>query len=227
MTTKIDSYILPNKVIEKMKEQIDKTMSTGTEHAFSLCSKTDNIIVDRKHCEGERCQMTMEIGCEKDEELVGFYHTHPHSSDAQISPGDIKVICEAGKEKNGEIVPIRLIACVGSPTGNKINCFIKKTFPPELDKKMAISCVEEAAECHNTIIVPMDKRERELAEERLKINEELLSIQKKRNGRISEDLRKRYYNHMADVEKFIKGDKKSEERLNKLRDKYFDTINIS
>ena len=167
--------------------------------------------------------MEIEIGCEKDEEFVGFYHTHP-GFDAQISPGDMKIICEAGKKKNGEIVPNRLIACVGSPDDNKINCFAKKTFPPELDKKMAILCVQEAVKCHNTIVVPMDKKRIELAKERLKIHEELIGIEKKRNGIMSEDLRKRCNAHVTKSEEFIKEAKKSDEIFNKLRNKYFDTI---
>lgn len=223
MPKNIDSYILTDKVIEKMKGQIDKTRNSEIEHGFSLCSKSDKTIIDRRHCEGGACHSIMDVGCEKNEELVGFYHTHP-GPDSGMSAGDMKAICERGKEKNGEIIPMRFIACVGS-SGNKINCYIRKTFPPELDKKMAISCVEEAIKIHNKIFIPLDKRAQELFIESNKIKEEF-SAQNRSKGRFSEVLEKKVSSHMAGLKKYEKENKKYEEKLKNLTNKHFDTINI-
>lgn len=222
MPKNINSFILPDKVIEKMKGQIEKTRDTKKEHGFWLCSKPDNVIIDRRHCEGSKCDLTIEGVCEEDEQKIGIYHTHPRN-ESRMSAIDMKVVCEAAKEKNGEIVPISLISCIGS-LNNEINCFIKKKVQPEYNKKMALSCVEEAIECHNTMEVPVTNKNKQLNDIGIKLKEEYDFEIKK--GPMSKNLRERFKIYLTKLEKYEKVKKKYDRRLDILTDKYFDTIKI-
>ena len=91
MTTKINSYILPDKTKNEMIDTISRSIKSKTEHGFKLClDKKDNNIRPGKLCKGRKCYIeTAEFECKENEKPVGMFHTHqktlnPSASDLSV-----------------------------------------------------------------------------------------------------------------------------------------------
>ena len=111
--TKLNGYILPDSIKNDMRNVLDKTQTL--EEGFGLCTK-DNIIRRGKDFIGssDRIPISLILGsCNKDEKLLGIYHTHPISG-SRPSAEDIH---NCGKFK---------IICTGGKSGNKIGCLTYK-----------------------------------------------------------------------------------------------------
>ena len=119
MTKKLNSFILPNDVIEKMKDKIRESEHTGKEHGFILCKKyNSDVLIDRAHCAGNECSIKIKRICRHDEDLIGDYHTHPGMS-ANPSLRDMITQYDIG------------LGCIGSVEDNEIKCFVRKDKMPD------------------------------------------------------------------------------------------------
>lgn len=132
MPTKLNSYILPDKVIQKMKTDIEETKKIGLEIGFNLCTKdTTEELQGEKRCVGSSCMLKgWKPGCESKGKQVGIFHTHPiipkkSSGDSSPSMSDL-----IGAYTYG-------IMCVGGAGDNKIQCSIRKD--KEADIKAILS----------------------------------------------------------------------------------------
>lgn len=128
MSTKLNSYILPDKVIQKMRADIEDTKKMGLEIGFNLCTKdTTEELQSEKGCVGSHCSLTgWKPGCESKGKHVGIFHTHPiipKIAKGNSSPSMSDLI---GAYTYG-------IMCVGGAGDNKIQCSIRKD--KEADEK--------------------------------------------------------------------------------------------
>ena len=126
MTTKLNSFILPDSVIQKMKKNVDYSRFENIEFGFNLCSDSNNLedqkgqegqkgqklLHDEKQCLGNECSIDIPKGCEKGDH-VGLFHTHAGSS----SKPSILDILNAYKLS---------INCIGSTEENNIKCYVRK-----------------------------------------------------------------------------------------------------
>jgi len=97
MITKLNSYILTDEVKDAMRNKLYKTQQE--ELGFTLCSKSDNIIMPGRDLVGDSRKIEIDPGaCKEDEKFLGGYHTHPET-DSRASAEDLyhcgkfKVIC--------------------------------------------------------------------------------------------------------------------------------------
>ncbi len=121
MSIKLNSYILPDQVIQKMRSDIEDTKKLGLEIGFNLCTKdTIGELQDEKRCVGSSCSLKgWKPGCESKGKHVGIFHTHPivpKASKGDSSPSMSDLI---GAYTYG-------IMCVGGAGDNKIQCSIRK-----------------------------------------------------------------------------------------------------
>ena len=108
MITKLNSYILTDRVKDAMRNKLYKTQQE--ELGFTLCSKSDNIIMPGRDLIGDSRKIEIDPGaCKEDEKFLGGYHTH-HETDSRASAEDLY---HCGKFK---------IICTGGKTDNKIRC---------------------------------------------------------------------------------------------------------
>ena len=121
MSTKLNSYILPNKVIQKMRSDIEDTKKIGLEIGFNLCTKdTTEELQDERHCTGSSCKLTgWKPGCESKGKQVGVFHTHPvvpkiSKGDSSPSMSDLIHAYQYGT------------ICIGGAGDNKITCIVRK-----------------------------------------------------------------------------------------------------
>ena len=116
MSIRLNSFTLPDNIIKKMEDQIDKTRNTKIEHGFNLCKYNGNII-DKDECTGDACEIRIKTECSNQDitPKVGDYHTHPRGS-PNMSPLDIKSACNFD------------FKCVGA-IDNSIKCFVRKDVP--------------------------------------------------------------------------------------------------
>jgi len=85
MTTKINSYIIPDNTKNEMINVIGMSIRSKLEHGFNLCLDKDNNIRPGKLCKGKKCSMEIaEFECKEDEKTVGTFHTHEISPDPSI-----------------------------------------------------------------------------------------------------------------------------------------------
>lgn len=109
---KLNSYILPDPVIEKMKSKIRETKEKDIELGFGLCRlRNTNIIRTGDECTGTECELVYEKECPIGS-YVGVYHTHPHTS-SKPSIGDL------------ETAYIDEVGCIGSVRDDNIKCFLR------------------------------------------------------------------------------------------------------
>lgn len=130
MTTKLNSYILPENVIEKMKVKIAETKEKNIELGFGLCRlKFVNTLTPGSECVGNDCSIvqwpTCPVGL-----YVGGYHTHP-TGGVQPSIADLR---------NAYINDIE---CVGSAKENAIRCFVRSGPRESIDEKKITAIFEE------------------------------------------------------------------------------------
>ena len=62
MSVRLNSFTLPDNIIKKMEDQIDKTRNTKIEHGFNLCKHNGNII-DKDDCTGDICEIRLKKEC--------------------------------------------------------------------------------------------------------------------------------------------------------------------
>ena len=134
---RLNSFVLPDDIIQKMKDSLGRTHKIGLEHGFVLCSRNTpdgDILTDNSHCAGTECEITLKPTCkDKHETFVGSYHTHPDDT-SLISEIDMKGSC------------YRKIDCIGGEKDNRISCFVTKK---HIDKDM---CKMQADISHRTNI---------------------------------------------------------------------------
>lgn len=93
-------------------ENIKKTIDTGREHGFYVCSdKEEKLTASRIRCAGSQCELVVERLPEMcPEKIQGFFHTHPQRSllekmaHKKFSDKDIKFMVEESRkasEKTG------------------------------------------------------------------------------------------------------------------------------
>lgn len=116
MPIRLNSFILPDHIIKKMEDQIDKTRNTKIEHGFNICKYNDHII-DKDECTGSTCEIKIKEKCSNQDitPKVGDYHTHPRGS-TKLSLPDMRSACHFD------------FKCIGS-IYNSIKCFVKKSVP--------------------------------------------------------------------------------------------------
>ena len=121
MSTQLNSFILPDEIVKKMKDKIRESRLKMREEGFSLCrSQNNNILKIGNECEGTKCKIERpsQTCKEKEDEYKGLFHTHP-SGNINPSIDDLY-----GMYRDG-------LGCIGSPKGDKIKCFIRKD--PKID----------------------------------------------------------------------------------------------
>ena len=113
MSTKLNSFILPDNVIQKMKKNVEYSKFENIEFGFNLCNqKGQQILHDENPCVGNECSIDIPKGC-KEGEHVGLFHTHAGSS----SKPSIQDILNAYKLS---------INCIGSTEEKDIKCYVRK-----------------------------------------------------------------------------------------------------
>lgn len=89
-TIKLNSFIFPESLIEKMVNSIILSNDIDQEIGFVLCAK-DNIVHDRFHCEDEKCSSIRELKCESGEIPIGFFHAYPYEKRGEVLDQDIEL----------------------------------------------------------------------------------------------------------------------------------------
>ncbi len=128
MPKNLNSFILPDKIIDIMKQKIKKTEEIKKELGFNLCKiENNNELIDDTHCIGTECTMPLSKTC-KTGIKVGTFHTHP-GEDSEPSFPDLW-----NGYYNG-------IECIGGVTDKKIACYVRKDKErnPEINKIFAIN----------------------------------------------------------------------------------------
>ncbi len=119
MPTKINSFIFSDDMIKDMKDLSKKSISTGREYGFNLCTNEKDEKYEEyeisvrpgQMCKGEKCSIEVaEFRCKDDEKTIGIFHTHPTSPNPSMS--DLSL---------GYLVGMN---CIGSSEG--IKCFKRK-----------------------------------------------------------------------------------------------------
>lgn len=99
--------------IDKMKKLSEETKII--ERGANICygpSKDNRIMEIEKPCKGDKCSIRQPFECNnKNEFPIGFFHTHPSSTEPNLSCADM--------------ISLRLnrIMCVGTPN-KKLACFV-------------------------------------------------------------------------------------------------------
>lgn len=213
MSIKLNSFVLPKNVIERMNIELKRSNKTGLEYGFSLCTMPEtNIIIDKQHCVGEQCKIKIERKCDEKEKYVGSYHTHPDGS-ARMSSADMVSAC---------LVDIN---CVGGEE-NKIKCFVRPKIQPEWKHAAkSLVCHYASKEFYEKIEMPMNKKFDEIHTESTKIKE---SVNRYIKGEVinKEELNTRIRIHNNNIRQFAKDAEKYDQRIGKLIDEFFNTIEI-
>ncbi len=156
MLIRLNSYLLTEPVIEKMRAKIQETKEKKLEVGFGLCRLgKSNIIKAGDTCIGTECELTRTKECNIGL-YAGGYHTHPRS-DTDPSIADLL------NAYNDEI------ECIGSPVDSKIKCFVRVgPFVPQDKEKI----VEASAQ----VEIPLERKlTHEDYQKWLKIRDDILS----------------------------------------------------
>lgn len=133
MAIKLNSYSLPEDVVEKMILKIAETRQKNIELGFGLCRmKFVNTLKPGSECSGNECSVLPIQECQTGL-YVGGYHTHPVGT-AEPSIADLR---------NAYINDVE---CVGSVKDDAIRCFIRTSNKKSQDEKDIISTVKEIEE---------------------------------------------------------------------------------
>jgi hypothetical protein len=111
MSTKLNSFILPDSVIQKMKRKVEDSRLKDIEVGFNLCEE-NGILHDENPCTGTECAVDIPKGCTRGKH-VGLFHTHSYTS-SEPSIQDIANAYQFG------------INCVGSTEEKGIKCYVRK-----------------------------------------------------------------------------------------------------
>ena len=114
---------LPPDVLKTFRHLIERTDSTGKEHAAALCVTRDGRLTVGKTCEGTECAAYVEgpPGCSPGEIQVGLFHTHPPGTAPVWSMGDV-----LHKVASCYHNPNYVLNCLGSPDSKYIVCHVLK-----------------------------------------------------------------------------------------------------
>lgn len=124
MLIRLNSYLLTEPVIEKMRVKIQETKEKKLEVGFGLCRLgKSNIIKAGDTCIGTECELTRTKECNIGLYTGGF-HTHPTGS---TNPSIADLLGAYFDE----------VECIGSATDDKIKCFVRAgPFIQEENKKI-------------------------------------------------------------------------------------------
>ena len=112
MVIKLNSYILPENIVDKMKTKIEETREKKIELGFGLCRmRNTNIIRPGKDCTGTECALTQIKECPSGL-YIGGYHTHPRTG-TKPSIADLAVAYYDD------------VGCIGSVKENDIKCIVR------------------------------------------------------------------------------------------------------
>lgn len=111
MVVKLNSYLLPNILIDKMKTKIEETKNKKIELGFDLCRTKTNILIAGDECTGTECVIEHKPKCIAGLH-IGGYHTHPKGGSG---PSIADLI---GAYRND-------VECVGSARDNDIKCYVR------------------------------------------------------------------------------------------------------
>ena len=141
MPVKLNNYILPDSIIQKMRDKVEYSRSDSVEAGFDFCTdntknlhakniytrnrhtkdrhvKNHNVknhqLHDENHCTGTQCMIETAKGC-KQGNYVGGFHTHPNES-SNPSIQDIAIAYLNG------------IECIGGTDDKNIKCYIRNDF---------------------------------------------------------------------------------------------------
>ena len=133
MVTKLNSYILSDNIIDKMKTKIEETREKKIELGFGLCRiKHIDTLKIGKECTGDLCTLkhitTCPVGL-----YIGGYHTHPRGT-ARPSITDLKSAY------------VNDVECIGSVTENVIRCFIRAGHRNPENEKKIVAILKEVEE---------------------------------------------------------------------------------
>lgn len=133
MVTIVNSFILSDDLIKKMKDKIGETREKKIELGFGLCRiGKSNIIKPGRDCTGTECSLTEPRECRVGS-YVGGYHTHPRTG-TKPSITDLIIAYEEG------------IECIGSVIENDVKCVVRtgSTVPQVMEKiSDALKNIEE------------------------------------------------------------------------------------
>lgn len=125
MVTMLNSFILPDDLVKKMKYKIEETKEKKIELGFGLCRiGRSNIIKHGGDCTGTECSLTEPRECRVGS-YIGGYHTHPRTG-TKPSIADLIIAYDEG------------IECIGSVIENDIKCAVR-TGPIVQEAKEEIS----------------------------------------------------------------------------------------
>lgn len=112
MVTIVNSFILPDDLVKKMKGKIEETKEKKIELGFGLCRiGKSNIIRPGGDCTGTECALTEIRECMVGS-YIGGYHTHPRTG-TKPSIADLIIAYDEGVE------------CIGSVIENDIKCAVR------------------------------------------------------------------------------------------------------
>lgn len=117
MTTKLNSFLLPDNVILEMKRRMKYSKRKDIEVAFNLCAENGNLH-DEYPCCGTKCNVGTISKCDRGK-FVGDFHTHV---DGTSEPSLIDL---AGAYYHG-------IMCIGNAKKKDIKCYIRKDKSPKI-----------------------------------------------------------------------------------------------
>lgn len=115
MPTKLNSFILPDSVLQEMKRKVEYSRIKDIEIGFNLCVENGNLH-DENPCTGTACAVEIPKGCIIGRH-VGIFHTHPSAS-SEPSIQDILNAYQMGMN------------CIGSVKEKSIKCYIRKDAVP-------------------------------------------------------------------------------------------------
>jgi len=114
MSKQLNSFILSDDTIKRMKDMLKGSRKNKVEFGFGLCRpKDNNTLIDRGHCIGTLCEIDIGKSCKPDETFAGTYHTHPIGR-PYMNMTDMRISC------------LTHMACVGGGKEDKIKCFVRK-----------------------------------------------------------------------------------------------------
>lgn len=133
MVTKLNSYVLPENVIEKMRAKIIETKERNIELGFGLCRlKFINVLKTGNECAGDECSIGYVPECLTGL-YVGGYHTHPKGT-TNPSITDLR---------NAYVNDVE---CVGSVKENAIRCFVRIGPREPIDEKNIVATLKDIEE---------------------------------------------------------------------------------
>lgn len=113
MTTNLNSFILPDSVIQKMKVKVEETKLKKVELGFGLCHpKRTNVLTAGEDCTGSQCALEPPRECDIGT-FIGGFHTHPRTGSDDPSISDLSIAYTHDVE------------CIGSAIDDKIKCYLK------------------------------------------------------------------------------------------------------